>query len=489
MKKIFLNNIISAVLLILLAGNGITAEKPNVIVIITDDQGYADAGFQNLPASKEVLTPQLDRLAASGMVFKNAYVAFSTCGPSRASLMTGRSGSRFGVEENSVHPPVSEIFIPRALKAQGYVTAAFGKWHLGTEKGEDPSGRGFDYYYGDIPKQKDYFMKKLEEPPCWKSGIEKPRAYGKYVTDAYTDEAVQFIKRNKDKPFFTYVAYNAPHSPFRTYESLVKRVVEKRPRWKPVYERMKAQGKFPAYDFGKFKGDDLDQEIIRLCYLSMLLAADDGVGKIIDTLDELNLRKKTLIFYLSDNGAALSRPNDLGGVNLPLRSGKGSVYEGGCRVPFVMSWPGTIPQGTDNGLLVSSMDIFSTAVELSGGQIPQSVKIDGVNLIPFVTGKSSEKPHEYLFFRRKGRNAWSLRSGNYKWVWNPGKKKDRDNKDPFLGPEQNPSGGLYDVQNNMSEDKDLSAKFPEMKKSIQEIYNQINKELPEPKIPVGEDND
>ncbi len=455
--------------------------RPNVLVILTDDQGYADAGFQGFPASKEVLTPNLDKLAASGIVFHNGYTAFSTCGPSRASLLTGRSASRFGVEENDVHPPTDEILIPHLLKPQGYISAAFGKWHLGTGKGETPLERGFDYYYGDIPAQKDYFMKRLNDPPSWENGTEKPRAYGRYVTDAYTDEAVQFIKRNKDKPFFAYVAYNAPHSPFRTYESLVKRVVEQRPRWRPVYERMKAQGKFPAYDFGKFKGNDLDMEILRLCYISMLLAVDDGVEKIIQTLEAEGLRENTLIFYMSDNGAALARPNDLGGVNIPLRSGKGSVYDGGCRVPYVMSWPGTIAAGKTSELMVSNMDIFATAVELARGTVPSARVIDSVNLMPYITGGKTGPVHDQLIFRRKGRNAWSIRSGDYKWVWNPGKKKDQHIDDPFLGPEKNPTGGLYDVQHRISEDEDLSNQYPEKKKELMKLFEKVTEDLPEPR--------
>jgi len=467
----------------------VAAFQPNVIVVLTDDQGYADAGFQGFPASKDVLTPNLDRLAASGTVFHNGYVAFSTCGPSRASLLTGRSASRFGIEENDIPVPTSEISIARALEPLGYATGAFGKWHLGEGKGETPTGRGFDYYWGDIPAPKDYFMKRLVDPPCWKDGSEGPRGYGRYVTDAYTDEAVQFIKRNKDKPFFAYVAYNAPHSPFRVYEDLVKRVVDARPKWKPVYERMKSQGKFPAYDFGPFKGADKDEEILRLCYLGMLLAADDGVGKILQTLENEGLRDKTLIFYMSDNGAALSRPNDLGGVNLPLRSGKGSVYDGGCRVPYVMSWPGTIPAGKTSELMVSSMDIFSTAVELAGGTVPSDRIIDGVNLIPYITGVQTGPAHEYLFFRRKGRNAWSIRSGDYKWVWNPAKRKSRDIGDPFLGPESNPEGGFYDIQNHLSEDVDLSSQFPERKEELISLYKTLAGDLPEPRIVNGGTNE
>jgi len=244
---------------------------------------------------------------------------------------------------------------------------------------------------------------------------------------------------------------------------------------------MKAQNKFPEYDFGKFKGENLDQDIMRLCYLSMLLAADDGVGKIVETLENEGLRKKTLIFFLSDNGAALARPNDLGGVNFPLRSGKGSVYDGGCHVPFVMSWPETLPANETSDLIVSSMDIFSTAIELGGGKIPDDRVIDGVNLIPYLTGKKEGPAHEHLFFRRKLRNAWSIRSGDFKWVWNPGKKKDMKMTDPFLGPEQHPEGGLYNVQKRISEDHDVSSSFPEEKKALKELYEKLVKKLPEPR--------
>ncbi len=481
--KTFNSSLSRSILLILTLGFAQSVfAKPNVIVILTDDQGYADVGYQNFEASSDVLTPNLDKLAASGIRFSNGYAPFSTCGPSRASLLTGRSASRFGVEENSTYPPESEILVARALKSQGYVSGAFGKWHLGEKLGQLPMDRGFDYYYGDIGANKDYFMKRLKDPPSWMNGSESPREYGRYVTDAYTDEAVQFIKKNKEKPFFIYLAYNAPHSPFRTYEDLVKRVVDARPQWKPVYERMKNEGKFPAYDFGKFSGENLDQEILRLCYISMLLAADDGVGKVIGTLEEEGLREDTLIFYMSDNGAALARPNDLGGVNLPLRHGKGTVYDGGCRIPYVMSWPGTLPAGLKSELMVSSMDAFATAVELAGGNVPTDRVIDGVNLIPFLTGEKKGPAHESLFFRRKGRNAWSIRSGDFKWVWSPSRPKS-EKEDAFYGPELNPEGGLYDVQNRISEDEDLSSQFPEKKRQIMDLFKSLTAGLPDPMEP------
>ncbi len=419
--------------------------RPNVIVILTDDQGYADAGFQGFPTSRQVLTPNIDRLAREGITFRNGYVAFSTCGPSRHSLLTGRSASRYGIEENGFYAPASEIIIPRAIKESGYATAMFGKWHLGPDDdrtGElSPTGRGFDTAY--LTSSQDFFMKKTPHPKSWKSG--GMRDYGPYVTDAITDEAIAFIQQNKTKPFFAYIAHHAPHSPFCSKEPLMRRIVQHAPEYKAAFERMKthtsAKGRkasyhAPDFDFGNFKGTDLDQELLRLTYLSMLLAVDDGVGRILDTLKQEGLRENTLIFYLSDNGGALARPNDLGGVNLPLRGGKGGIFDGGVRVPFVMSWPGTLPQGvTNTKFVVSSMDIFSTTVELSGSKLPADRVIDGVNLLPYLTGKKNGNPHEVLFFRRQGDGNFAIRSGDHKLdVVSNTAKLIRKGDDPSLYP-------------------------------------------------------
>jgi len=464
------------------------ASRPNVIIILTDDQGYADAGFQGFPASRQALTPNIDRLAREGIAFSNGYAAFSTCGPSRHSLLTGRSASRYGIEENGFYAPASEIIIPRAIKKSGYATAMFGKWHLGPEDnrtGElSPTGRGFDSAY--LTSSQDFFMKKTPHPKSWKSG--GLREYGPYVTDAITDEAIAFIQQNKNKPFFAYIAHHAPHSPFCTKEPLMRRIVQHAPEYKAAFERMKthtsAKGRkayynAPDFDFGNFKGTDLDQELLRLTYLSMLLAVDDGVGRILDTLMQEGLRENTLIFYLSDNGGALARPNDLGSVNLPLRGGKGGIFDGGVRVPFVMSWPGTLPQGVTNSKsVISSMDIFSTTVELSGCKLPADRAIDGVNLIPYLTGEKSGNPHEILFFRRKGDGNFAIRSGDHKLdVVTNTAKLIRKGDAASLYPE---GGGLYDVQNDLTETKDLSGSMAEKKATMRKQYEELIRGFPVP---------
>ncbi len=444
------------------------AEQPNVIVLLTDDQGYADAGFQSYPASRQALTPNLDRLAREGIVFRNGYVACSTCGPSRQARLTGRVGSRFGVEENDYFAPASEIMIPRALENTGYVTAMFGKWHCGETEEFLPRGRGFDYAY---PTSKtDFFMKRTP-----------------YVTDALTDSLLAFIRKHRDKPFFAYLAHHAPHSPFCTKDSLMQRIVDHAPEYADAFERRKthrsARGRRAAYDppnfdFGNFKGTDLDQELLRLTYLSMLLAVDDGVGEILDLLEKEGLREKTLIFYLSDNGAALARPNDLGGVNLPLRSGKGSVFDGGVRVPFVMSWPGVLDQGNVNtDAVVSAMDIFTTTVELAGGTLPTDRIIDGVNLIPFLTGEKEGNPHEVLFFRRQGDGNFAIRNGDYKLTSVPFRRKEERegrNREDF------PEGGrFYHIQTDLEETQDLSQKLGAKKEATRRLYERLTRDLPD----------
>lgn len=463
MKALILSLITSLVSVHVLA-----ADKPNIIVLVADDLGYADVGYHGFPAAKEVLTPNIDRLAASGTVFRQGYVAFSTCGPSRASLLTGRSASRFGIEDNDQPLSKDEILLPKLLKPRGYVSAAIGKWHLGIDKGIDALERGFDFRYGNDSGSGDYFMAKTELPPCWKNGTERPRAYGNYITDAYVDEAAQFIKRSKSQPFFLYLGFNAPHSPFRVYQQQVEKLVAQRPHWQPVYERMKAQGKFPAYDFGKFKGKDLDQDILRLCYLTMLMNADEGIGKVLATLDSEGLREKTLVYFLSDNGAALHRPNDLGGVNLPLREGKGTCFEGGVRVPYIMSWPGTITAGRNSDLLVSSMDIFSTAIGLAGGKIPKDRVIDGVNVMPHLDSADPYAAHQSLFFRRKVRDDWAIRVGNLKLI------VDSEKIDA-------PQGHLFDLKNDRSETQDISSQQQAEKKELRDIFlTKINPELRDP---------
>lgn len=437
-------------------------EHPNVIVIMADDLGWADVGIQNEQATEDVLTPNLDRLFNEGLHFTNGYVSSSTCGPSRASFITGRTSSRFGMEGNETVPPTSEIFLPAALKDTGYTTGAIGKWHLGHEADETPTARGFDYFFGFLGGNHNYWKNPLQ-----RNGQEI--AFEGYLTDVLAEDAVEFIETHKKAPFFLYVAFNAPHSPMQAPQQALERIVKHQPRFAPAYERIKqVKGKdaLPNFTFADFRKPDADPEIMRLVYAAMVLRMDEGIGRILQAVEDAGIRENTCIFFLSDNGAALSRPTDFGGVNLPLRFGKGTVFEGGVRVVFGASWPGTLPAGGEYDGIVNAVDLFTTTVELAGGSLPDDRVIDGVNLIPYLTGEQEGEPHETFFFRRKNRKSWALRSGNFKYV------KDRRAKSK--------DGVLYELSEDIGESTDVSDQYPEKKQELIELYKKMTEGLPEP---------
>jgi len=373
--------------------------RPNIIVIVTDDQGYADVGFNGL---KDFQTPSIDRIAHEGVRCTNAYVSFSVCSPSRAGLMTGRYQGRFGYTTNpTIDPsnpnagiPLSETMMPETLQKAGYTTMAIGKWHLGTHVTLRPNRRGFDHFFGFLSGGHHYFPKKLtidrlEDVPKtyqWYSTRllenETPVTIDKYLTDALSDRAVQFVDEAKDKPFFLYLAYNAPHTPMQATKEYLDRVkhIEKPKRQK---------------------------------YAAMMLAVDDGIGRLLAKLEEKELDEKTIIFFLSDNGGATTNASD----NTPLRGRKGSLFEGGLRVPFAVRWKGVIPEGRDFDPAISTLDIFSTVLALADAPAPEK-ELDGVNLLPHLTGKKTGDPHPVLMWRHLKKKAWAIRQGDYKLILN-----------------------------------------------------------------------
>ena len=370
---------------------------PNVIVILTDDQGYNDVGFNGC---LDIPTPNIDRIAENGVVFTNGYVSYCVCGPSRAGLITGRYQDRFGFGRNPLFAPndslqglpLSEETLASALKKAGYKTMAIGKWHLGAHESQRPLQRGFDEFFGFLTGGHKYF------PEDWvlddMSGVKAQfDAYNtkllknnsrvneqEYLTDALSREAVDFVERNAENPFFLYLAYNAPHAPLQATEKYLNR--------------------FTHITNKK-----------RKTYAAMVSAVDDGVGNLLNKLEELNISENTLVFFLSDNGGPFKTN---GSNNQPLRDGKGSVYEGGIRVPFAVRWPAKIPQGIKYENPVISLDIFATAVNLAGVQTKN--KLDGVNLIPYLTGEIETVPHQQLFWRKFDAGQFAVRSGEYKLV-------------------------------------------------------------------------
>ena len=382
--------------------------KPNIILILTDDLGYADVGFNG---SKDIVTPNIDELANNGVVFSNGYVSYPVCGPSRAGLMTGRYQDSFGFGKNPLFAPkdpkmglpLSEQTMADMLKASNYRTFAVGKWHLGAHESLRPLKRGFDEFFGFLTGGHRYFPNEwdLEDETKVKSQFDAYRTKllrnnkrteeKEYLTDALSRETVDFIDRNANVPFFIYLAYNAPHGPLQATKEYLKR-----------YDHIK--------------------EINRKTYAAMVSAVDDGVGDIISKLKAKGIYENTIIYFLSDNGGRLKGDSDNG----QLRGKKGDLFEGGIRVPFVMQWPNEIEGGQVFDKPVISLDIFATLKAITSPNIKSKNELHGVNLIPFIKGNNKNHPHDYLFWRNNLMQndpnlrvlGSAVRSGDYKFINN-----------------------------------------------------------------------
>ena len=410
-RRTFLQTAAGAGLLAPLAGAG---RRPNVIVILADDLGYADVGFTGC---KDYPTPHIDRLAKTGVRFTSACVSHPFCSPTRAGLMTGRYQHRFGHESNPVYDPqnevaglpTTEITIANVLSDAGYVTGQIGKWHLGAAPKFHPLRRGFKEQFGFIGGGHDYFKAETDNPkareyliPIERNG--KPVVESEYLTDAFSREAESFVRRHAKDPFFLYLAYNSPHTPQEAPQKYLDRV------------------------------SGITDEL-RHKYAAMVCCMDDGIGRLSAALDELKLNEDTLIFFLSDNGGPTPVTH---ADNRPFRGNKGQVYEGGIHVPFVARWRGHLPEGQTYGSPVISLDIFPTAAAVAGAKVPTDRPMDGVNLLPHVTGKGSPPPHDLLYWRTGGGDSFAVRQGNMKLV----KVGDRTE--------------LYDLEADVGESKDLA---------------------------------
>lgn len=419
------------------------ATRPNILILLSDDQGYADLGIQG---SKEISTPNIDSLARQGVRCTEGYVSSAMCSPSRAGLLTGRSQSRFGHEINwepdwPVDPndqrglPLTEKTIADHLKAAGYHTGIVGKWHLGEAPPFHPNRRGFDEFFGFIGGGHLYFCERLRNSPplhhyntaLERNGVSQPIAPG-YLTTVLGDEAASFIHRNKDRPWLLYTAFNAPHTPMQATPELLERV-------KHIKEGP------------------------RRTYAAMVVGLDDAVGAILKQLREDALEERTLIFFLSDNGGPV-KVN--GSLNTPLRGWKGTMWEGGIRVPFIAHWKGVLPAGKTYDRPVSSLDILPTALAAAGTAGMASQPLDGVDLVPYLTGRKSGDPHEMLFWRMTERNIWAVRSGERKLVQQFGKR------------------GLYDLASDIGESNDHYDKFPDVRDRLQKAYDGWSTTLPKP---------
>jgi arylsulfatase A-like enzyme len=428
--------ILVSLVIALASGIAAAAERPNILFFVSDDQGYADVGFHGC---KDIPTPNLDSLAASGVRFSNGYVSGPYCSPTRAGLMTGRYQQRFGHEFNPSGKqglPLAETTVADRLKAAGYATCLVGKWHLGSEPSMHPLKRGFDEFFGFLGGAHSYVNSQ-----GILRGTEPVKDVG-YTTDAFGREAVSFIERHKEKPWFLYLSFNAVHTPMDATEDRL----------------------------AKFSGISDKQ---RRTYAAMLLAMDEAVGKVRKALVETGQESRTLVFFFSDNGGP-SMPGVTvnGSNNSPLRGSKRTTLEGGVRVPFVLSWPGRVKPGVFEAPVIQ-LDATATALAAAGVEVKPDWKLDGVDLLPFLSGTRSGTPHEALFWRFGQQMA--IRMGDYKLVRYDGNADTRSGRREPVSPVK-----LYHLGDDVGETKDLAATMPDKVKELQSRWDAWDATLVEP---------
>jgi arylsulfatase A-like enzyme len=411
------------------------AKKPNIVVLLADDLGYGDLGIHG---GKDIPTPNLDALAKAGVRATSGYVSGPYCSPTRAGFLTGRYQQRFGHEfnpggatkENQIGLSVEETTLPARLKDAGYATALVGKWHLGNAPQFHPQKRGFDEFFGFLGGAHGYFPGGNPNDPIQRNG--EPVDEQEYLTDAFAREASAFITRKKAEPFFLYLAFNAVHNPQHAKPEHLE-------RFKHIADER------------------------RRTYAGMLTALDDAVGKVVATLKDNGLEDNTLVFFFSDNGG----PAVNGSTNTPLNGQKATTWEGGIRVPFFVKWPAKIKAGGVYDQPVIQLDILPTALAAAGAPATSKKPLDGVNLLPYLTGEKTSAPHENLYWRFGQQIA--LRQGDWKLLKVAGDKQPR----------------LYNLKDDIGETKDLASAQPEKLQKLQAVWDEWNSTLVEPKWVPG----
>ena len=415
------------------------ASKPNFIVILADDMGYADAGFNGC---KDIPTPHLDSMAKNGIRFSAGYVTAPQCAPSRVGLLMGVDQNRIGCENNNVTDiaGLSEgATIADRMRAAGYRTGMVGKWHLGTNPGQQPLDRGFDEYFGFLRGSSWYLPQAGQKSIAQIIEGRKAVPVGGYLTDAFGERAVRFITENQAKPFFLYLAFNAPHSPYEA----------------------------PAKEIAKF-GHITDTK--RRTYAAMVSIMDRNIGRVLAALKTAHLEQNTLVVFLSDNGG----PGDGYSNNTPLRGWKGETFEGGIRVPFVMQWPGTIKPGQTVDMPVSSLDLLPTALAAAGQPIP--APLEGKSLLPALRGEAPFPARtlawRFVFGPAVAKSPWAIRDGNWKLV---------------QGSAASSEVQLFDLSQDASEASDLSTARTDIRERLQKAHDTWVASMPAPYTRVSSD--
>jgi len=424
-------------------GGQVRARSPNVVIFYADDMGIGDVGCYGC---RDIATPSIDALARSGVRFTNYYSAAPICSPSRAALLTGRYPPRAGVPTNvgsvpgSPGMPTEQITIAELAKTRNYATAVIGKWHLGFSHDTQPNAQGFDYFFGHHAGCIDYFSHTFYWNPRAPHhhdlyrNREEVHEEGQYMTHLITREATRFIDDHKDEPFLLYVPYNAPHYPTHAPE-----------RYLDMYRHLPRQ---------------------RQLYASLVAPMDESIAKIVGRLRHHKLIEGTVVFFMSDNGASVeTRNNGGGGSNGPFRENKFSLFEGGIRMPGIVSWPGTLPAGETRDQLAMAIDVFPTVAEVIGAEIPEGYVIDGRSWMPLLEDAAAPG-HETLFWAWNKQHA--VRQGKWKLVRNgmitPGmSKRNRATGENAVF--------LADLEADPGETTNLLKKHPDIAKKLLDLHD------------------
>ena len=395
-------------------------KRPNILLLLADDLGYGDVSAYG---SRSIPTPHIDQLSREGVRFTDAYVTDASCSPSRAGLITGCYQQRFGFEFNTGPAAITEkqargldpsaTTMADALKQEGYTTGVMGKWHLGTRDKFQPTERGFDEFFGFLAGAHAYFPSTENEPVHssilrGKEKVKEPE----YLTDAFAREAVAFIEKHHQEPFFLYVPFNAVHTPIQATE-----------KYKQRFSHVENKG--------------------QRTYNAMVSALDEAIGSILNVLKKHRLEKNTLVVFLNDNGGPLYTGVQSNG---PLRLGKGFLFEGGVRVPMIIRWPDVLPSNTAYSNPVMSLDLFPTFCAAAGVELSH-LDLDGVDLLPFLREQKTGDPHKHLFWRNGTNRA--VRAGKWKMI------KARDHV------------WLFDLSGDIGERENVAKEHPDVVESLE----------------------
>ena len=461
---------LSVALISLLLATRTIAAPPNILLIVSDDQGFHDLGCAG---NHEIITPHLDQLAREGVRLTSFYVTWPACTPSRGSLLTGRYPQRHGVYDmirNEApdygydYTPAEyavtferlggmdtrEILLPRLLEQAGYVSGIFGKWDLGAHRRFLPLARGFNEFYGFVNTGIDYFThERYGAPSMYRNNQPTIEDQGTYCTYLFQREAARFLRTYHDRPFFLYVPFNAPHSA-SNLDPRIRGAAQAPDKYKAMYPDLLAkEGYLQRAKYGR-PAQVPNRAKAKLEYQASITCIDDAIGELLELLDDFGIGDETIVIFFSDNGG--------GGIadNSPLRGGKGWMFEGGIRVPCIVRYPKKIEAGTTCDEFLSSMEILPTLLRLAEVQPPNDLKLDGYDMMPVLTGNATS-PRTTMFWQRKAEKA--ARVGDWKWV------------------ESGRGSGLFHLSRDIGEQTDLSRTHPQKLKEMKTHFARWREEM------------